>query len=120
MIEVWNKVDRLAVEARPALPPGPAQLRRATIPVSALTGEGLETLLDVIDAALAEQANFAELTLLPEDGEGLAWIYAHTQVISRIAKSDGKVELRVAVPPAQWSRFEKRFASGLAASAAVT
>jgi hypothetical protein len=30
-------------------------------------------------------------------------------VISRIAKSDGKVELRIAVPPAQWSRFERRF-----------
>jgi len=109
MIEVWNKIDRLSVEARPPLPPGPAQIRRATIPVSALTGEGLEALLDVIDGALSEQASVTELTLLPEDGEGLAWIYANTQVISRVAKSDGKVELRVAVPPAQWSRFEKRF-----------
>ncbi len=115
MIEVWNKVDRLAIEARPALPPGPAQIRRATLPVSALTGEGIDALLDVIDAELSEQANVTELTLLPEDGEGLAWIYANTQVISRIAKSDGKVELRVAVPPAQWSRFEKRFGDTSAA-----
>jgi GTP-binding protein HflX len=109
MIEVWNKIDRLAIEARPTVPAGPAQIQRATIPVSALTGEGLGALLDVIDAAIAEQANVTELTLPPEDGEGLAWIYAHTQVISRVAKSDGRLELRVAVPPAQWSRFEKRF-----------
>ena len=109
MIDVWNKIDRLAIEARPTVPAGPAQIRRATIPVSALTGEGLATLLEVIDAALAEQANITELTLPPEDGEGLAWIYANTQVISRVAGSDGQVQLRIAVPPAQWSRFEKRF-----------
>ena len=94
---------------RPTVPAGPAQIQRATIPVSALTGEGLETLLGVIDAALAEQASVTELTLPPEDGEGLAWIYAHTQVLSREARSDGRLDLRVAVPPTQWSRFEKRF-----------
>ncbi|MBI1212267.1 MAG: GTPase HflX [Alphaproteobacteria bacterium] len=109
MIEVWNKIDRLAIEARPTVPAGPAQIQRATIPVSALTGEGLATLLDVIDTALAEQASVTALTLLPEDGEGLAWIYAHTQVLSREARADGRLELRVAVPPAQWSRFERRF-----------
>jgi GTP-binding protein HflX len=109
MIEVWNKIDRLPIEARPTVPAGPAQIQRATIPVSALTGEGLDGLLDVIDTALAEQANVAELTLPPEDGEGLAWIYAHTQVLSREARSDGRLDLRVAVPPTQWSRFEKRF-----------
>ena len=110
MIEVWNKIDRLAIEARPTVPAGPAQIQRATIPVSAMTGEGLETLLSVIDSALAEQANVTELTLPPEDGEGLAWIYANTQVLSREARSDGRLDLRVAVPPSQWSRFEKRFA----------
>jgi GTP-binding protein HflX len=109
MIEVWNKIDRLAIEARPTVPAGAAQIQRATIPVSALTGEGLDALLDVIDTALAEQASVTELTLRPEDGEGLAWIYAHTQVLSRKARSDGRLDLRVAVPPTQWSRFEKRF-----------
>jgi GTP-binding protein HflX len=109
MIEVWNKIDRLPLEARPAVPAGPAQIQRATIPVSALTGEGLDTLLGVIDAAIADQASVTELTLPPEDGEGLAWIYAHAQVLSREERNDGRIELRVAIPPAQWSRFEKRF-----------
>jgi GTP-binding protein HflX len=109
MIEVWNKIDRLPPAARPTAPPGSGQARRATVPISALTGEGLGALLEAIDAALGERGMVTDVTLRPEDGEGLAWVYANAQVISRTGSSDGQVHLRVAVPPAQRSRFEKRF-----------
>src|SRR5499427_8645220 len=56
LIEVWNKIDRLDPTARTRLfnvaerAPG----GRATVPVSALTGEGLDKLLAAIEARLGE------------------------------------------------------------------
>ena len=62
MIEVWNKLDLLPA-AEVALLKEPAQRRKTCIPVSALSGAGIEDLRTAITAALADAKREDHLTL---------------------------------------------------------
>ncbi len=74
LIEVWNKVDRLDPEVRDALGRH-AERRENVVLLSALTGEGLETLLQQVTAALDEDRHTATLELPFSDGRGRAWLH---------------------------------------------
>ncbi|MSO74879.1 MAG: GTPase HflX [Alphaproteobacteria bacterium] len=83
MIEVLNKIDQLDPERRAALlspKPGPVPKRVA---LSALSGEGIETLLAAIDALLTAGQRVVELGVVPADGASLAWLYRNGEVIAR-------------------------------------
>jgi GTP-binding protein HflX len=110
-VEILNKIDLLAAEARRGLMQAN---HRATgpIPISALTGEGLDALLARFEGAL-NAANIAfRLELEPSDGEGLAWVYRHGHVLER---KDGAraIRLRVSIDPQEVVRFESRFGEKL-------
>ena len=83
--------------------------RRApgAVPVSALTGEGLEELRRAIDARLSAGMETIEVTLPGSDGAGLAWLHQHGEVLSRDDRDDG-VHLTVRLSPADRARFEGR------------
>ena len=49
--------------------------------MSALTGEGIEALLERIEALLGEARETRAVTVAAEDGAGLAWAYAHAEVL---------------------------------------
>jgi GTP-binding protein HflX len=111
-IEILNKIDLLEGEARTSLA---RNNRRADGPVaiSAVTGEGVDTLLSRIETALTG-ANIAfRLLLPPDDGEGLAWVYRHGRVLER---HDGarKIDLTVSADPHEAERFQSRFAGKIA------
>jgi GTP-binding protein HflX len=76
MIEVWNKIDLLPAEERKTLVDA-AQGSLRVIPVSAVTGEGVDKLLVRIEEALAQDNAVYNVRLAPEDGAELAWIYGH-------------------------------------------
>ncbi len=48
--------------------------------VSAITGEGIDTLADAIEARLAAGRELIELELDPADGAGVSWLHRHTEV----------------------------------------
>jgi len=101
MIEVLNKADLLGgIEAVSRRAPG-------AVPVSALTGEGLEELRRAIDARLSAGMETIEVTLPGSDGAGLAWLHQHGEVLSRDDRDDG-VHLTVRLSPADRARFEGR------------
>jgi GTP-binding protein HflX len=107
MIEVWNKIDRVPVAERPVRGNGKREPR--SVPVSALTGEGLDRLLAMIDEALASSAVEVELRLAPDAGADLAWAYENADVLKRTSDAKGRVKLRVAIAAAALPRFERRF-----------
>ncbi len=101
VVEVLNKADMLGgVEA---------VARRApdAVPVSALTGEGLEELRRSIDARLSAGMETIEVTLAGSDGAGLAWLHQHGEVLARDDRDDG-VHLTVRLSPADRARFDGR------------
>ena len=114
MVEVWNKVDLLEPDRAQALRNQAARSGGAYV-VSAVTGEGVDALLEAIEARLS--ANHARMGLiLPgADGEGLSWIYSNAQVLGRRETADGDVELDVKVAPERLDRFMRKFPQALRA-----
>jgi GTP-binding protein HflX len=101
VLEVLNKADLLGgIDAVARRAPG-------TVPVSALTGEGLDELSRAIDARLSAGLETLEVTVPTSDGAGLAWLYAHGEVLAR---QDGEEGIRVTVrlSPADRARFADR------------
>ncbi len=103
LLEFWNKLDLLPAEDRAQLR-GAAERQPATVCGSALTGEGIEALLGLLDRKLSATAQVFELEVDSADGERLAWLYRHGTVLER-RDGDGRTHLRVALPAAEHARL---------------
>ncbi|PWR24106.1 GTPase HflX [Zavarzinia compransoris] len=108
MIEVLNKIDLLLPEERLSLDNAAHRLP-AILPVSALTGEGVERLLALLDEKLGTAREFLELDVALADGAALAFLYQHGEVIAREDREDGTAHLTVGIDHADLGRFIKRF-----------
>jgi GTP-binding protein HflX len=108
IVEVLNKIDLLAPEARVSLLEQNGSA--GAISVSALTGEGVPKLLARLDQMLGREQNVLKLTLDAADGAGLAWAYRHGRIVNRRDNAKG-IALTVAVDPQDMDRFRNRFAN---------
>ena len=101
VLEVLNKADLLG---------GVESVQRRVpeaVPVSALTGEGLEELRRAIDARLSAGMETIEVQVPTTDGARLAWLYAHGEVLARTDGEDA-IRLTVRLSPADRARLEDR------------
>jgi GTP-binding protein HflX len=98
-IEVLNKADLLGGVAE-------VPLREGAVAVSAITGEGLETLKAAIDARIAQGMEVADYDIPPHDGARVAWLYQHGEVVERY-DDDAAVHMKVRLLPADRARFER-------------
>ncbi len=101
VVEVWNKIDRLNPDGRVRIFNLAArqEYRRQPLPVSALSGEGIENLLAAIETRLGEKRPTLQLSIDPSDGAGLSWLYRHSEVLSREMREDGRMALSVRADP---------------------
>ncbi|WP_413083957.1 GTPase HflX [Thermaurantiacus sp.] len=99
VLEVWNKVDLLAPEARQALTARPDAFR-----VSARTGEGIDALVQELDRRLATSAATEVFHLHPADGRRRAWLHAHAEVLDE-REEKGMCLVRARISPAARARF---------------
>ena len=110
LIELWNKIDLLPSDERARLQNAAARKSAGEVVLtSALTGEGLDALAAAIEARLAGVRELFELTLGPEDGEGLSWLYRHAEVLERRSDAHGATALRIRVDPSKAALVERRF-----------
>jgi GTP-binding protein HflX len=109
VIEVWNKIDLVDADARSALADEEKTHASPPLAVSAVTGEGIDRLLQAIEDRLARGRSLVELTLDAGDGRGLHWLYEHAEVMSRRDEEAG-LHLTVRVPADQIERVKRRFA----------
>ena len=118
VVEVLNKADLLGgvgalapvtggAPVAPGEAPRDGEAAGTAIAVSALTGDGLETLRAALDARLAAGMVVGDYVIPTGDGASLAWLYEHGEVIAR---SDAEEAIRVTVrlSPADRARFEQR------------
>ncbi len=108
MLEVWNKVDRLDPERREEMTRAARRQDPQPVLLSAITGDGVETLLGAIDMRLSASDVLLDVVVPPEDGRLLAWIYENGEVVSREADADGAAHMKVRVPAEHRHRFESR------------
>jgi GTP-binding protein HflX len=111
LIEVWNKIDRLDAEGRASLfnlvERKPAQQR--PVPVSALTGEGIDLLINVLETRLGERRETLEIAIDVADGAGLSWLYRHSEVLSKDLRDDGRLALTVRAEPDKAAQVRAKF-----------
>jgi len=110
ILEVWNKIDLLEPETREAVVGQAERLAREgqAVAVSAWTGEGIETLREII-AGLIDDDPETHLTVEPHRGDLLAWLYANGRVTARETDDEGRVHLTVRLHPAALGRLERLY-----------
>ena len=110
LLEAWNKWDLLSQD-RAAELTEVAGLRgdEVVVPVSALTGLGCDALLEAVSKLLTQRALQQSIVVPVSDGQRLAWLHAHGEVISDDdAGEDERGPLRrleVRLEPRELGRF---------------
>ncbi len=106
-VEVLNKADLLDADQleyitnRQSLEPDSQFL------VSALTGEGCSELAQAFDRLVTAGYEEMELSLSHQDGETLAWLYAHGDVVAR-NDDQSAIEVKVRLDAADAERLRLR------------
>ena len=104
--EAWNKLDLLDDERREILA-AEASRRDDVIAISALTGEGVDALIDTVAERLTVGHRRYHLTLDAGDGAAAAWLHAHGEVIDQWVDGD-QVGYEVRMAPGDFDRFNRR------------
>jgi GTP-binding protein HflX len=107
VIEVLNKVDSLPPDMQADIC-RTATFREHKVAISALTGEGVDELLDDIMSISSKSRTQVIYAIRTEDGEALAWLYNRAQITER-HDSEEKVIITVDIDPADQGRFEGKF-----------
>ncbi len=112
LIEVHNKVDLISPEKRREAGAGGGQ-GGPCVAVSALSGEGLEALLALIDNELSRGRQIVSLNVSLADGATIAWLYRHGEVLNRV-DDDTFAHFRIGLSPADIARLNRRRAASQA------
>ena len=108
-LEAWNKVDLLSDEERTRLLEE-AKRREDVVPISALTGDGLDLLRDRMSDKLRCGEQIHEIRLQAGQGDRIAWLHARGEVLNQVLNHD-EVQLSVRLSPENWARFQSLGAS---------
>ncbi len=109
IVEAWNKWDLLDEESRVEL--GDVAVNSDdVVPISAMSGEGVDTIVQVLDSMLTADAKEHRLILPASAGQKIAWLHAHGHVLNEEDAGEGdKGPMRaidVRLTPKELGRFE--------------
>lgn len=109
IIELWNKWDlldderRIEIEALAAIDP-------EVLPVSALTGFGVDRVLQRLGEALTKGARRHTITLPASAGQKIAWLHSHGEVLAEEEAGEGEEgplrRIEVRLTDKELGRFE--------------
>jgi len=103
-IEAWNKVDLLSVEEHERLTEE-ARRREDVVPISAVSGEGLEALRECMAEKLRNGEQVHRIRLPATAGSKIAWLHSRGEVLGQKLDHD-EMELQVRLSPDNWARFQ--------------
>ena len=110
LVEAWNKWDLLDPERASDLHVQLAMRGdEVIVPVSALTGDGCDNLLEAIGKLLTSGARLHSFVLSMSDGQRVAWLHAHGEVVSETDAGEDEHgplrRLEVRLEPRELGRF---------------
>jgi GTP-binding protein HflX len=103
-IEAWNKVDLLGEEDRQRLDEE-SRRRADVVPISAVTGEGLDALRECMAENLRRGEEIHRIRMPATDGGRIAWLHSRGEVLDQELDGD-ELELSVRLSPDNWARFQ--------------
>jgi GTPase len=112
VLEVWNKIDRLEPEARETLL-AKAQPSEGKFAVSAVSGEGLDALLDNIADRLSGVLTETSVVLPPDQLKLLPWLYENAIVDGREDLEDGSVRIDLRLSGELATTLERRLGKAI-------
>ena len=111
IIEAWNKIDMLSPDDRAMRDDLIAHdvPDRVSVPISAVTGEGVDALIERVGIVLTGEAQTLEMTVPMAEGQKLAWLHAHGEILAEhdIEDAQGRPasRIRVRLTPRELGRF---------------
>ncbi len=115
VMEVWNKIDQLndvdkaALQAR-----SEASLESedqiSCVTISAVTGEGLEVLMNHVEQKLSRKDHILTVLLPPSKYDIRAWLHQNGHIISEDMNEIGECEIKVQLTDVNSGRFITRHA----------
>ena len=112
ILEVWNKIDRLEPEGREALVQK-AEGQPNVMAVSAISGEGVDALLDEINRRLSGVLVDRDVVVPLTQLQLLPWIYDHSVVDAREDMEDGNVRLELRLTETEAAELDRRLGIGV-------
>ncbi|MGO4482074.1 GTPase HflX [Rhizobium pisi] len=111
LIEVWNKIDRLEPEVHDAM------VQKSTgatnvVAVSAVSGEGVDTLMEEISRRLSGVMTETTIRLPVDKLALLPWLYDHAIVDGREDNEDGSITLDLRLSETEATELERRIGNG--------
>ncbi|MCZ2204203.1 GTPase HflX [Bartonella sp. A05] len=94
IVEVWNKIDILDEHALSVLQTSAKTLSNPALMVSALTGKGLDQLLETIEKRIFGETQSVEFILKPDEMLLIDWFYKNSAQIKQEGHDDGSVTIR--------------------------
>ncbi len=114
LIEALNKIDLVDAETADSHRNRAARMGDTAV-ISAVTGEGCDALLAMIEARLQAGRRILDIAVTLSDGAAIAWLYRHGEVLSR-HDEDGCAHFKVGLDTADIARFERRMPASTGAS----
>ena len=106
ILEVWNKWDQLEPALAEELA-AQAEANEDIVTTSALTGEGVDLLLERLGEMLTRNAALRTFEVPAGDGRRIAWLHAHGEVIEDIESEDGgSRQITVRLNPKELGQYE--------------
>ena len=106
ILEVWNKWDQLEPTLAEELA-AQAEANEDIVTTSALTGEGVDLLLERLGEMLTRNAALRTFEVPAGDGRRIAWLHAHGEVIEDIETKDGgSRQITVRLNPKELGQYE--------------
>lgn len=105
-IELLNKADLLDTETKRRVENHLLQ-RKNKILTSAITGEGREKFLKMIDEKLSAGSLEKNITVSAAQGDILAWLHSNARILMQTIIED-KIKLFVQISEAKWAQLENR------------
>jgi GTP-binding protein HflX len=107
LIEAWNKIDLLQGEDAESVQ-AEAKRRENVVVISAISGEGVSSMLDRVAEHLRKGAKVRKVTLSASAGEAIAWLYANGEVLDQ-QRQELETEFDVRLSDADWARFQTHY-----------
>ncbi|MBB2750923.1 UNVERIFIED_ORG: GTP-binding protein HflX [Rhizobium aethiopicum] len=111
LIEVWNKIDRLEPEVHDAMMQKSSGASNV-VAVSAVSGEGVDTLMDEISRRLSGVMTETTVRLPVDKLALLPWLYDHAIVDGREDNEDGSITLDLRLSETEAAELERRIGNG--------
>lgn len=103
MIEVLNKVDLL--DDKGALQES-YEGRKDIAGISAVTGDGVENLLNLIDEHLAANDSIEEISVPCYNGKAIAWLHSHCDIIEQ-NQEESQINFKISISEKDLGKLSK-------------